>query len=77
MNVDHLMNKAENKESLIINLEEQFIIDEDNKSISFKIDHFRKKCLLEGLDDIALTLKKDNKIDSFEKNLHNSFPWIV
>ncbi|MBI29018.1 MAG: 3-isopropylmalate dehydratase small subunit 1 [Alphaproteobacteria bacterium MarineAlpha5_Bin11] len=77
VNVDHLMNKAENKESLIINLEEQFIIDEDNKSISFKIDHFRKKCLLEGLDDIALTLKKDNKIDSFEKNLHNSFPWIV
>ena len=44
--------------------------------ISFDIDSFKKKCLLEGLDDIALSLEKTNKIISFEKNLKNSKPWI-
>ncbi|MDC0195283.1 3-isopropylmalate dehydratase small subunit, partial [Alphaproteobacteria bacterium] len=43
----------------------------------FEIDSFRKKCLIEGLDDIALTLKKIDKIDSFEKNLNLIHPWIV
>ena len=38
--------------------------------LEFEIDSFRKKCLLEGLDDIALTLKKIKKIDTFEKNLN-------
>ena len=62
---------------LSINLEEQKIIDEKNNSIEFEIDSFRKKCLIEGLDDIALSLKKIIKIDSFEKNLKESQPWIV
>ena len=44
--------------------------------LSFEIDSFKKKCLLEGLDDIALSLEKTDKIISFEKNLKNSKPWI-
>jgi 3-isopropylmalate/(R)-2-methylmalate dehydratase small subunit len=71
------MNEAENKKMLSINLEEQIISDENHNKIEFEIDSFRKKCLLEGLDDIALTLKKINKIDDFEVNLSKSHPWIV
>ena len=47
-----------------------------NNEISFEIDPFKKKCLLEGLDDIALSLEKTDKIISFEKNLKDSKPWI-
>ena len=47
-----------------------------NNEISFEIDLFKKKCLLEGLDDIALSLEKTDKIVSFEKKLKNSKPWI-
>ena len=75
--VDQLINEAENKRILSIDLEEQKIVDEDNNLIQFEIDSFRKKCLLEGLDDIALSLKKIKKIDSFEQNLSKSQPWIV
>ena len=75
--VDFLLKEAENKKMLTINLEDQIIIDENENKIKFEIDSFRKKCLLEGLDDIALTLKKINKIDTFEKNLNSSYPWIV
>ena len=75
--VDQLINEAENKKMLSIDLEEQKIIDEANNVIEFDIDSFRKKCLLEGLDDIALTLKKINKIDTFEKDLNLSHSWIV
>jgi 3-isopropylmalate/(R)-2-methylmalate dehydratase small subunit len=47
-----------------------------NSKISFKVDSFKKKCLLEGLDDIALSLKKSDKIENFEKDLKNKKPWI-
>jgi 3-isopropylmalate/(R)-2-methylmalate dehydratase small subunit len=76
-NVDNLMVEAENKKLLSINLKDQTITNESNNSISFDIEPFRKKCLLEGLDDIALTLKKDEKIKSFETRLHQSFPWVL
>ena len=75
--IDQLIKEAENKRMLSINLEEQKIIDEENNAIEFDIDSFRKKCLLEGLDDIALSLKKVTKIDSFEQNLNKFQPWIV
>jgi len=75
--VDYLVKQAENKKMLTINLDKQLIIDEDENSIDFEIDSFRKKCLIEGLDDIALTLKKVNKIDSYEEDLCLSHPWIV
>ena len=75
--VDYLTNEAENKKILTINLEDQIIVDESNNEIKFEIDSFRKKCLLEGLDDIALTLKKINKVDIFENNLNIKQPWII
>ena len=75
--IDYLTKEAENKKLLTINLEDQVIIDELNIEIKFEIDSFRKKCLLEGLDDIALTLKKTKKIDDFEKNLNTKHPWII
>ena len=75
--VDYLSKEAENKKMLTINLEDQIIIDELDNEIKFEIDLFRKKCLLEGLDDIALTLKKINKIDIFENELSTNQPWII
>ena len=75
--VDEFMKQAENKKMISINLEFQQIIDEAGNVTEFEIDSFRKKCLIEGLDDIALTLKKTDKIDSFEKNLSLTHPWIV
>ena len=47
-----------------------------NNEIKFELDSFKKKCLLEGLDDIALSLEKTEKIISFEKNLKDTKPWI-
>ena len=47
-----------------------------NNETKFKVDSFKKKCLLEGLDDIALSLKKSDKIENFEKNLKVKKPWI-
>jgi 3-isopropylmalate/(R)-2-methylmalate dehydratase small subunit len=76
-NVDQLMKEAENKKTLTINLEEQLIIQENGNLILFEIDPFRKKCLIEGLDDIGLTFKKVEKIDDFEKNVHQKYPWLV
>ena len=63
------------KEEIEIDLVEQKIIFGNNK-INFEIDSFKKKCLLEGLDDIALSLEKTDKIAHFENNLKNSKPWI-
>tara|TARA_B100001027_G_scaffold115913_1_gene80005 strand:- start:250 stop:855 length:606 start_codon:yes stop_codon:yes gene_type:complete len=66
---------AKRKEEIFIDLKEEKIIFGNNE-INFKIDSFKKKCLLEGLDDIALSLEKTDKIESFEKNLKIKKPWI-
>ena len=66
---------ANRKEQISVDLNEEKIIYGNNE-ILFKIDSFKKKCLLEGLDDIALSLKKSEKIESFEKNLKEKKPWI-
>ena len=73
--VDVLMDQANQKKHLTINLKDQPIILEDGNTIEFQIDPFRKKCLLEGLDDIGLTLQKKEKIDniSFFKNTHPDY----
>ena len=68
---------SENKKTLTINLEEENIVDESGKSINFKIEAFRKKCLIEGLDDIGLTLKKSIEISIYEEKIKEKFPWIV
>ncbi len=76
-NVDILMNEAENKKDISVDLENQKIIYQIEKIIEFEIDEFRKKCLIEGLDDIGLTLQKYKKIDSHEEKIHSTQPWIV
>jgi 3-isopropylmalate/(R)-2-methylmalate dehydratase small subunit len=66
---------AKRKEEIFINLNEEKIIFGNNET-KFKVDSFKKKCLLDGLDDIALSLKKSDKIESFEKDLKIKKPWI-
>ena len=63
------------KEPISVDLNEQKILFGNNEVI-FEIDPFKKKCLLEGLDDIALSLKRFEKISSFEKKLKTEKPWI-
>ena len=75
--VDILMNEAENKNDVSVDLENQKITYQNDKKIEFEIDAFRKKCLLEGLDDIGLTLQKNKKIDVHEEKIHSIQPWIV
>ena len=75
--VDVLMDQANQKKQLTINLKNQLIVLEDGNTIEFQIDPFRKKCLLEGLDDIGLTLQKKEKIDQYEASLKNTHPWII
>ena len=71
-----LSKQAEKKKLITIDLEKQEISTESGEVINFDVDPFRKKCLLEGLDDIALTLKKSLKIDSYEKKANKSKPWL-
>ncbi len=75
-NVDILMKQAEDKKEISVDLENQ-IITYDDKKIQFEVDEFRRKCLIEGLDDIGLTLQKNKKIDIHEAKIHNIQPWIV
>jgi len=63
------------QEEIEIDLKDEKIVFGNNE-IKFEIDAFKKKCLLEGLDDIALSLDKSEKIDSFETKLKNKKPWI-
>jgi len=66
---------ANRKKEIMINLPEQKIVF-GNKEIKFKIDEFKKKCLNEGLDDIALSLGKVEKIAEYEKKIKSNKPWI-
>jgi len=75
--VDLLMKEAEGKNEITVNLEKQTIIYQENINIDFEIDEFRKKCLIEGLDDIGLTLQKNSKIDIHEEKIQNTQPWII
>ena len=73
--IAELIQYSERKEKIEINLQEQEIIF-GNKRIKFKIDSFKKKCLLEGLDDIALSLEKSEKISLYEDKINKNKPWI-
>ncbi len=66
---------SKRKEEIEVNLTSQ-TITYGNKVTKFEIDSFKKKCLLEGLDDIALSLKKVKSIDSFESKINKTRPWI-
>ena len=73
--IKELSEYSNRKEEISIQLSEEKIIFGNNE-IKFDIDPFKKKCLLEGLDDIALSLEKLKKITSFEIELKNKKPWI-
>ncbi len=73
--IKELSEYSKRKEEISIDLLEEKIIFGNNE-IKFKIDPFKKKCLLEGLDDIALSLAKEEKIINFEENLKNKKPWV-
>ena len=73
--IKQLSEYSKRKEEISINLAKEKIIF-GNSEINFEVDPFKKKCLLEGLDDIALSLEKIEQITSFEKNLKDKKPWI-
>ena len=73
--IKELSEYSKRKEEIIVNLEKQKITFGNNE-IDFEIDQFKKKCLIEGLDDIALSLEKNPKITEFEKKLSSNRPWI-
>ena len=73
--IKELSEYANRKEEISIDLVEEKVLYGNNE-VTFKVDPFKKKCLLEGLDEIALSLNKSNKIESFENNLKSQKPWI-
>jgi len=76
--VDKLMADAERgaNATVTVDLEAQKISGPDGGSIPFEIDPFRKHCLLNGLDDIGLTLEKKDKIEAFEEQQKAQRPWL-
>ncbi|MBY0430203.1 MAG: 3-isopropylmalate dehydratase small subunit [Rhodospirillales bacterium] len=76
--VDKLMDDASRGANAVVtvNLEKQEITGPDGGRIPFEVDSFRKHCLLNGLDDIGLTLQKARKIDGYEANQRQSQPWL-
>jgi len=74
-NLEEIVEYSKRKEIVEINLTKQEI-KFGNKIINFKIDPFKKECLLNGLDDIALSLEKSEKISSYENKLKKNKPWI-
>jgi len=73
--IKELSEYSKRQEEIEIDLKEEKIVF-GNHEVKFEIDAFKKKCLLEGLDDIALSLEKSEKISSFETELKNKKPWI-
>ena len=73
--IKELSEYSNRKEEISVDLNEQKIVYGNNET-KFDIDPFKKKCLLEGLDDIALSLEKSKQIDSYEIKLKENKPWI-
>ena len=67
---------SEKNSMLTVDLKKQIIIMDQNEVLKFKVDSYRKKCLLEALDDISLTLNKDTLISKYEFNLKKKLPWL-
>ena len=74
--VVELTEYSKRKEEIEISLDKQEI-KYGNKAAMFELDAFKKKCLMEGLDDIALSMEKISKIDNYEKELQNTKPWVL
>ena len=73
--IKELAEYSNRKEEISVDLIEQKIIY-GNNIIEFEIDNFKKECLIEGYDDIALSLNHKSKIESFEKKIKSERPWI-
>ncbi|PZO66941.1 MAG: 3-isopropylmalate dehydratase small subunit [Paracoccus denitrificans] len=76
--VDALMKDAEHGANarLTVDLENQTVSGPDGEVFTFEMDPHRKHCLLNGLDDIGLTLEKDNSIAAYEQRIAQSQPWV-
>ena len=74
-NIQELIKYSERKDEIEINLENQAILF-GNSKIDFEIDSFKKECLLYGLDDIAFSVEKSEKISLFENKLKKNKPWL-
>ena len=64
------------KKEIEVDLEEQ-VVKFGNEIVNFEVDGFKKKCLLEGLDDIALSMEKLNLVENFEKKVMEARPWLL
>ena len=71
-----LTDYSKRQEEIEVNLEKQEI-SFGNKIIKFEVDEFKKKCLIEGLDDIDLSMKKIKFIENYEKKINSSKSWIL
>ena len=74
--VIELSEYSKRKEEVEVDLQKQEI-KFGNKVVKFEVDAFKKKCLIEGLDDIGLSMEKINYIDDFEKKLETNKPWLI
>ena len=74
--VIELSEYSKRKEEVEVDLQKQEI-KFGNKVVKFELDSFKKKCLIEGLDDIGLSMEKINYIDDFEKKLEANKPWLI
>jgi 3-isopropylmalate/(R)-2-methylmalate dehydratase small subunit len=74
--IDQLLDLADQRQQIEIDLENQIIFSVDSEIANFDIDPFRKKCILEGLDEIGLSLTHSEQIKEFEKNRILDSPWI-
>ena len=74
--VIELSEYSKRKQEVEVDLQKQEI-KFGNKAVKFELDSFKKKCLIEGLDDIGLSMEKINYIDDFEKKLEVNKPWLI
>jgi len=74
--VEILLEDAQNKHKLTVNLPDQYILRENGEKISFDVEPFRKHCLVNGLDDIGLTMQKAANISEFEEKRSKQWPWL-
>jgi 3-isopropylmalate/(R)-2-methylmalate dehydratase small subunit len=79
LEVDHLFNEtaAFNRYQLTVDLAQQQVVTPSGKTFAFSVDEFRKYCLLNGLDDIGLTLRHTDKIKAFEVQRLATQPWLA
>jgi len=75
-NIQELAEYSKREENIEIKIQSQEILF-GNKNFKFDLDPFKKKCLMEGLDDIALSLEKSASIKEYETKIKNSKPWLT